>query len=106
MTRNNAATLLSKSCHSLVNDIWRACDILRSDNNCGGIMETGAAGASRPSPGFSGGVVNRETHKRARKTRKGLAHFASFMPFVFQVARDQQCYIAAYLGELQARITT
>jgi type I restriction enzyme M protein len=24
---------------SLANDIWRACDILRRDNNCGGIME-------------------------------------------------------------------
>ncbi len=24
---------------SLANDIWRACDILRRDNNCGGVME-------------------------------------------------------------------
>jgi type I restriction enzyme M protein len=24
---------------SLANDIWSACDILRRDNNCGGIME-------------------------------------------------------------------
>ena len=24
---------------TLVKDIWRACDILRRDNNCGGIME-------------------------------------------------------------------
>ena len=24
---------------SLANEIWRACDILRRDNNCGGIME-------------------------------------------------------------------
>ncbi|WP_203427671.1 type I restriction-modification system subunit M N-terminal domain-containing protein [Rippkaea orientalis] len=23
----------------LTNDLWRACDILRRDNNCGGIME-------------------------------------------------------------------
>ena len=23
----------------LANDIWRACDIMRRDNNCGGIME-------------------------------------------------------------------
>ena len=23
---------------SLANEIWRACDILRRDNNCGGIM--------------------------------------------------------------------
>ena len=23
----------------LENDIWRACDILRRDNNCGGVME-------------------------------------------------------------------
>src|SRR5512138_3725920 len=24
---------------ALENDLWRACDILRRDNNCGGIME-------------------------------------------------------------------
>jgi type I restriction-modification system DNA methylase subunit len=24
---------------SLASDIWRACDILRRDNNCGGVME-------------------------------------------------------------------
>lgn len=24
---------------TLANEIWRACDILRRDNNCGGIME-------------------------------------------------------------------
>lgn len=24
---------------SLANEIWRACDILRRDNNCGGVME-------------------------------------------------------------------
>jgi len=24
---------------SLAADIWRACDILRRDNNCGGVME-------------------------------------------------------------------
>lgn len=24
---------------SLANDIWRACDVLRRDNNCGGVME-------------------------------------------------------------------
>lgn len=29
----------SKTRESLANDIWRACDILRRDNNCGGIME-------------------------------------------------------------------
>ena len=28
-----------KTRESLSNDIWRACDILRRDNNCGGIME-------------------------------------------------------------------
>jgi type I restriction enzyme M protein len=28
-----------KSRESLSNDIWRACDILRRDNNCGGVME-------------------------------------------------------------------
>jgi type I restriction enzyme M protein len=29
----------SKTREALANDIWRACDILRRDNNCGGIME-------------------------------------------------------------------
>ena len=24
---------------SLSNDVWRACDVLRRDNDCGGIME-------------------------------------------------------------------
>ena len=24
---------------TLANEIWRACDILRRDNNCGGVME-------------------------------------------------------------------
>ena len=28
-----------KTREALSNDIWRACDILRRDNNCGGIME-------------------------------------------------------------------
>jgi len=28
-----------KTRESLANDIWRACDILRRDNNCGGVME-------------------------------------------------------------------
>ena len=28
-----------KTRESLSNDIWRACDVLRRDNNCGGIME-------------------------------------------------------------------
>jgi len=31
--------VLPKTRESLSNDIWRACDILRRDNNCGGIME-------------------------------------------------------------------
>jgi len=30
---------LPKTRETLSNDIWRACDILRRDNNCGGIME-------------------------------------------------------------------
>ncbi len=29
----------SKPRQSLANDIWRACDILRRDNNCGGVMQ-------------------------------------------------------------------
>lgn len=29
----------TKTRASLASDIWRACDILRRDNNCGGIME-------------------------------------------------------------------
>lgn len=29
----------SQTRETLANDIWRACDILRRDNNCGGIME-------------------------------------------------------------------
>ena len=29
----------SQTRESLANDIWRACDILRRDNNCGGVME-------------------------------------------------------------------
>jgi type I restriction enzyme M protein len=29
----------TKTRESLANDIWRACDILRRDNNCGGIMQ-------------------------------------------------------------------
>lgn len=24
---------------NLANEMWRACDILRRDNNCGGVME-------------------------------------------------------------------
>ena len=30
---------VSQTRETLANDIWRACDILRRDNNCGGIME-------------------------------------------------------------------
>ena len=29
----------SKTRESLAKDMWRACDILRRDNNCGGIIE-------------------------------------------------------------------
>jgi len=32
-------TSFAETRESLSNDIWRACDILRRDNNCGGIME-------------------------------------------------------------------
>ena len=44
MTDTNRATQPTlfqppKTRESLSNDIWRACDILRRDNNCGGIME-------------------------------------------------------------------
>jgi type I restriction enzyme M protein len=35
----NESTGSSQTKESLANDIWRACDILRRDNNCGGIME-------------------------------------------------------------------
>jgi len=30
---------VSRTGQSLSNDIWRACDILRRDNNCGGVMQ-------------------------------------------------------------------
>ena len=30
---------MNQTRESLANDIWRACDILRRDNNCGGVME-------------------------------------------------------------------
>ena len=33
------ATRPTKTRDSLANDIWRACDILRRDNNCGGVMQ-------------------------------------------------------------------
>ena len=38
MTQESLFAVL-KTRESLSNDIWRACDILRRDNNCGGIME-------------------------------------------------------------------
>jgi type I restriction enzyme M protein len=31
--------MASQTRETLANEIWRACDILRRDNNCGGIME-------------------------------------------------------------------
>jgi type I restriction enzyme M protein len=37
MTRVNSVSTQTKE--NLSNDIWGACDILRRDNNCGGIME-------------------------------------------------------------------
>jgi type I restriction enzyme M protein len=33
------ATQPTKTREALANDIWRACDILRRDNNCGGVMQ-------------------------------------------------------------------
>jgi len=30
---------MNQTRESLANDIWCACDILRRDNNCGGVME-------------------------------------------------------------------
>jgi type I restriction enzyme M protein len=37
MTRSNSENHQTKT--DLANEIWHACDILRRDNNCGGIME-------------------------------------------------------------------
>lgn len=37
MTQDSLFTTPTRE--SLANDIWRACDILRRDNNCGGVME-------------------------------------------------------------------
>ena len=39
MARQTTLMHSPQSRASLANDIWRACDILRRDNNCGGIMQ-------------------------------------------------------------------